>query len=148
MNTHHCLRSLKFAVLIVVAVYFGASLANAQELRVKISLPFEVHWGPAVLAPGNYSITLNSRVHYPEYTLISWEGNQKNTFVLSSSCEPNFFGGSGLIVERRGTRYTVRSLRFAEAGLVFNYPPAKAQRPVLAQEPVLFQRLPILMASK
>ena len=36
----------------------------------------------------------------------------------------------------------------AEAGLTLDYKPPRAERPILAQEPVLIRRVPVLMASK
>jgi len=39
-------------------------------------------------------------------------------------------------------------LHLAEVGLTLEYTPVKPERPILVQEPVLIQRVPILMASK
>ena len=148
VNTNQSLRLVKLAVLALLIACFGASLANAQEIQGKFNLPFETHWGQAVLTPGNYSFSLNSSASGGDYTVLVREEDQTATMIMASTRGHNFSGKSGLIVERHGTRGTVRSLRLAEAGLVIYYPAAKAQKPVLAQGPVLIQRVPVLMASK
>ena len=148
MNTNRSLRLVKFAVLALLTACFGASLANAQEVQGKFNLPFEVHWGQAVLSPGNYSFRLNFSGGSPDNTVLTREEDQTQTMIVASTRDHSFSGKSGLIVERHGDRGTVRSLRLAEAGLVLDYPMAKAQPPMLAKGPVLIQRIPILAAQK
>jgi hypothetical protein len=148
MKTNRSLRLVKFAMLVLVTACFGAGLANAQEVKGKFNLPFETHWGNAVLAPGDYTFRLNFSASGGDYTVLVREEDQTATMIMASTRDHSFSGKSGLIVERHGNRGTVRSLRLAEAGLVIYYPAAKAQPEVLAQGPVLIQRIPILMASK
>ena len=148
MNTNRSLRLVKFAVLALVTACFGASLANAQEVRGKFNLPFEVHWGQAVLPPGNYSFTLNSSAPPPPHTVLVRGENHTANIIVPRVFDHSVSGKSALIVERHGESATVRALRLPDAGLVIYYPVAKAKRQILAQGPVLIQRLPILMASK
>ena len=148
MNTNRSLRLMKFAVLALVTVCFGASLANAQEVQGKFNLPFETHWGNAVLAPGDYSFRLNFSGGSPDYTVLTREQDQTETIVMASTRSHRSSGKSGLIVERHGNRGTVRSLCLAEEGLVIHYPAAKAQPQLAAQGPKLIQRIPILLAQK
>ncbi len=148
MNTNRSLKLLTFAVLALVIACFGASLANAQEVKGTFNLPFETHWGNAVLAPGDYSFRLNFSGGSPDNTVLTREEDQSQTMILASTRDHSFTGKSGLIVERHGDRGTVSSLRLAEAGLVLYYPMAKAQPPMLAKGPVLIQRIPILAAQK
>lgn len=148
MNTNQSLRLVKFAVLALVTACLGAGLANGQEVQGKFNLPFEIHWGQAVLSPGNYSFRLNSSGASPDYTVVVREEDQAATIITASTRSQSSSGKSGLIVERHGDLGTVRSLRLAEAGLVIYYPTAKAQPPMLAQGPKLIQRIPILMAQK
>lgn len=148
MKTNRSLSLVKFAVLAVVTACFGAGLANAQEIQGKFNLPFELHWGQAVLAPGDYSFRLNFSGDSPDYTVVTREQDQKETIVMASTRGHSSSGKSGLIVERHGDRGTVRTLRLAEAGLVIEYPAAKVQPQVLAQGPKMIQRIPILVAQK
>jgi hypothetical protein len=148
MNTNRSLRLVKFAGLALLTACFGASLANAQEVQGKFNLPFETHWGNAVLSPGDYSFRLNFSGDSPDYTVLTREQDQKETIIMASTRSHSSSGKSGLIVERHGDRGTVRTLRLAEVGLVIEYPAAKAQPQMLAQGPKLIQRIPILLAQK
>jgi hypothetical protein len=60
----------------------------------------------------------------------------------------SFSGKNELIVERQGDRGTIRTLRLADVGLVLFFPAPRTEGQILAQAPVLTQRLPILMAKK
>ena len=139
---------VKVMLLAVLAAGLSAGLASAQEVQGKFNLPFETHWGQAVLAPGDYSFRLNFSGGSPDYTVLTREQDQKETIIMASTRGQSSSAKSGLIVERHGNRGTVRSLRLAEAGLVLFYPMAKPQPEMLAEGPKLIQRIPILMASK
>ena len=153
MNTNRSLRLVRFAVLAMLTACFGANLAHAQTLQGKFTLPFEVQWGQAVLPPGNYSFTLNSGVDpdstttCPYAVLVRGEDHTAS-IIVSRIGDYSFSGKNELIIERYGDRGAVRALRLAHAGLVFSYPAPKPKGQVLAQGPVLIQRLPVLMASK
>jgi len=147
MKTNRSLRLVKFAVLAMLTACFGANLAHAQTLQGKFNLPFEVQWGQAVLPPGDYSFTLNSDGTAYSSVVVHGEGNMTK-IILSHYPDSRSSGKSALVIERSGQRGAVRQLRLVEAGLVFSYPVAKAERQALAQGPVLIQRLPVLMAKK
>ena len=148
MNTNRSLRLVKFAVLALLTACIGASLGNAQTVAGKFNLPFEVRWGQAVLPPGNYSFTLNSTSDLPAYTVVVRGEDRTASMITSPMVDNDFSGKSMLIVERHGERCMVRALRLPAVGLVIKYLEPRAERPVLAQAPVLIQRVPILMAGK
>jgi hypothetical protein len=51
---------LKLAVAAAIAVGLSVGSASAQPLvKGTFTLPYEVHWGKAVLPPGHYSITID-----------------------------------------------------------------------------------------
>src|SRR5208282_5625289 len=100
MNTNKSLRLVKLAVLALVTACFGASLANAQEVQGKFNLPFETHWGNAVLSPGDYSFRLNFSGDSPDYTVLTREQDQKETIIMTSTRGHSSSGKSALIVER------------------------------------------------
>ena len=148
MNTNRSWRLVKFAVLALLTACFGANLAHAQTFQAKFNLPFEVQWGQAVLPPGNYSFTVGTGTPSANRSVfVRGEDNTAN-IIVSPICDDSHQGKNELIVERHGGKGMVRELRLAKAGLVFSYPALKAERQVLAQGPVLIQRLPILMANK
>jgi len=148
MNTNRKLRLVKFAVLAMLTACFGTNLANAQTIQGKFDLPFEVHWGPAVLPPGNYSFTLPSGSGFPANTVIVRGEDDTARIIVSLVHDYSSSGESALIVERCGEKSTVSALRLAEAGLVIYYPAPKARGQVLAQARKQIQRLPVLMAQK
>ena len=149
MNTNRSLRLVTFAVLALVTACFALAGPMRRKSRVCFILPFEVHWGPAVLPPGNYSFTpLSATPGVLVHTVIVRGENNKASIIMPMEFDYIFSGKNALIVERHGESATVRALRLPDAGLVLYYPAAKAQRQVLAQGPVLIQRLPILMAQK
>jgi len=55
---------------------------------------------------------------------------------------------SALIMVRHGREGTVPPLRLAEKGVTITYPPPKGERQMLAQEPELIQRLPIVASLR
>jgi len=148
MKANRSSKPMKCAVLALLTACMGASLANAQTAAGKFSLPFEVRWGQAVLAPGNYSFTVNSSGSPPINTVLVRGENGSPSLIVPMAHDYTFAGRNELIVERQGDRGTIRTLRLADVGLVLFYPAPKAETQILAQAPVLTQRLPILMAKK
>jgi len=112
VNTNQSLRLVKLAVLALPIACFGASLANAQEIQGKFNLPFEIHWGQAVLTPGNYSFRLNSSASGGDHTVLVREEDQTATMVMASARGHNFSGKSGLI-----SSGTETAARFAPCAL-------------------------------
>ncbi len=148
MNTNRSSRLVKFAVLALLTACFGANLAHAQTLQGKFNLPFEVQWGQAVLPPGNYSFTVSTGTATPKYSVFVSGEDHTTNIITSAIFDDSHSGKSELTVEESGETRAVRTLRLADAGLVFSYPAPKARRQMLAQAPKLIQRLPILMANK
>ena len=148
MHKNQSFRAVKLAVLALVAACLGAGLASAQEVKGRFELPFEVHWGTAVLARGAYSFRFNSGGHLPDYIVVVRDDDKTSTMILQATRDRGYSGHSGLIVERRGNRCTVQSLRLKEADVVIYYPVAKLQPRLLAEGPKLMQRIPILVAQK
>lgn len=52
-------------VLLAGAVTFGASQANAQNYSGTFKLPVEAYWGGSVLAPGEYTVTVEQGAATP-----------------------------------------------------------------------------------
>ncbi|MGD0222583.1 MAG: hypothetical protein ABSF71_09600 [Terriglobia bacterium] len=148
MNTNRSSKLVKFVVLALLTTCIGASLASAQTAAGKFSLPFEVRWGQAVIAPGNYSFTVNSSGSSPANTVFVRGENGSPCMIVPLAHDYSFSGKNELIVERQGDRGTIRTLRLADVGLVLFFPAPRTEGQILAQAPVLTQRLPILMAKK
>jgi hypothetical protein len=77
------------------------------------------------------------------------QGRQTLAFILTSdTARGEVAGSSALIAVRSAGSYRIRALQLAEAGVVLEYTPPKAERQILAQQPVLFQRVPVIAAGK
>jgi hypothetical protein len=147
MKSTRSLKSVRILLLAVLAAGLSASLACAQEYQGKFTLPFEARWGKAVLPAGDYSFRVNPS-HEPCIALVS-QGRQYVAFITTNN-EPRgeVAGSSALIAVRSAGSFRIRALRLAEAGVVLEYMPPKAERQMLAQLPVLYQRVPVIAAGK
>jgi hypothetical protein len=147
MKSTRSLKSVRILLLAVLAAGLSAGLASAKEYEVKFTLPFEASWGKAVLPAGDYSFRVNpSRDSC--ITLVG-QGRRGVALIMANSATRGEVAGStALIAVRSGGSYRIRALRLAEAGAVLEYMPPKAERQILAQQPVLFQRVPAIATGK
>jgi hypothetical protein len=136
-------------VLLFAALAAGLSIgtASAQNvIRGKFTLPFEARWGADVLLSGDYTFELN--VAARPYIVAVRQGDRRVALAMANASEQGQTSGrSALVTVRSGGKYQIWTLHLAEAGLTLDYAPLKAERPILAQEPVLIRRVPVLMAS-
>jgi len=130
----------------VLAGGLSASLASAQ-VQGKFTLPFEARWGQATLPPGEYSFNLDT-ARVANIALVR-QGQRTVALIMADSQteQHEVTGSSALVAVRSGGKYRIRALRLAEAGVVLEYMPPKAERQILARAPQLLQRVPILMAA-
>ena len=103
MNTNRSSKLVKFVVLALLTTCIGASLASAQTAAGKFSLPFEVRWGQAVIAPGNYSFTVNSSGSSPANTVFVRGENGSPCMIVPLAHDYSFSGKNELIVSGRET---------------------------------------------
>ncbi len=147
MKSTRSLKSVRILLLAVLAAGLSASLASAQEYQGKFTLPFEASWGGAVLPAGDYTFRVNAS-EGPCMVAVS-QGRQIVALILTSgTTRGEVAGSSALIAVRSAGSSHIRALQLAEAGLVLEYSPPKAERQILAQQPVLFQRLAVIAAGK
>jgi hypothetical protein len=148
MKSTRTLKSVRILLLAVLAAGLSASLARAQEYEGKFTLPFEARWGTAVLPAGDYSFRINTN-NYSCIALVS-QGGRGVAFIMpdTAASRGEVAGSSALIAVRSAGSYRIRAFRLAEAGVVLEYMPPKAERQLLAQQPVLFQRVPVIAAGK
>ena len=147
MKSTRSLKSVRIQLLAVLAAALSASLASAQNYEGKFTLPFEAHWGKAVLPAGDYTFRVNPSE--PPCMVSVSHGRQIVAFILTSATSKGeVAGSSALIAVRSAGSYSIRALQLAEPGMVLEYGPPKAERQILAQQPVLFQRVPVMAAGK
>ena len=115
--------------LVLLAAAFGATAgqANADEVyRGAVNLPFETHWGPAVLQPGSYTISIQPAL---SGSLIRIRGKAGDKDVLAGAFnnEPRSGRGSLTLVNIGGT-YVVRRFDAGVIGKSFSFPVPKLKR--------------------
>jgi hypothetical protein len=117
MQKKTSLTILKLAVA-AIAICLSVSSASAQSLNASFTLPFEVHWGRAVLPAGSYTITFDS-VHRPAIVRAGREGRaivMPVTVNEAVNDQP-----SALILTRSENGYDVRYLNLREENLSLGY---------------------------
>jgi len=147
MKSTRSLKSVRILLWAVLAAALSASLASAQEYEGKFTLPFETRWGTAVLPAGDYTFRVNAS-QAPCMVSVSQDQQIVALVLTSSTTRGEVAGSSALIAVRNAESYRIRALRLAEVGVVLEYTPPKAERQLLAQQPVLFQRVPVIAAGK
>ena len=140
---------LKLAVAAAIAVGLSAGSASAQTLvKGSFTLPYEVHWGKAVLPPGHYSITIDG-VRGPAMVINTLTG-QVSAFVMAGALDDATKSQPTalLITKMENDARLVRSFNWREGNKSFVYRAlTEAERTRLgsASEPVA---VPVLMARR
>lgn len=137
---------LKLAVAAAIAICVSANSASAQALKATFTLPYEVHWGKAVLPAGPYTITIDS-LSGPAIIRTHNGGGGMLVMPLTTGQAMND-QPSGLIVTAIENAHIVRYLNLREANVSLGYHLfTKAERKLVgkAVEP---EAVAILMARK
>jgi hypothetical protein len=133
--------------LVIVASIMGAAgTASAQSaFKGKFTLPYEVRWGQAVLAPGEYTITMESTSRPALVTRLTGGA----AFVMAVGIESaSKDRPTALLITKTENERVVRSLNWPEGGKTFVYKPfTKAERRLYGTAS-LSEALPILTAQK
>lgn len=140
---------VKFLALALLAGIFSIGNLEAQQAAPattgEFTLPFEVHWGKAILPPGDYSFTV---ANAGTATLITIRGKKQSAFVMTAStADCNSCGSSALLILRTGKERSVQALRLAKLGVVLYYSPRRGVEELIAQAPKTLERVPVLVAS-
>jgi hypothetical protein len=140
----------KYSFLLFVVTYLSAGILSAQGpsavYKGTFTLPFEAHWGTAILPPGEHSLALNSTTMPVRATVRGENGAvliQAEAMATRRGSEQ-----SSLIVTRRSRRGIVCSLYVAELGAAFYFNVPKAERQLIARGPELIQRIPVVRTGK
>jgi hypothetical protein len=143
-NQHPTLLKLLLGVLITTCGFTVA--ANAQpSFAGKFTLPYEVHWGQAVLPAGEYSIRMNSMSALPE---VSSASGSRKVYTLPPVIADGERGGTYLTITTQGNEHTVRSLNLPQLGKVVIFKPlTKSERESLAKAGQI-NNLPVVSAKK
>jgi len=134
-----------FLGVLLVSCAFSA-VANAQASFVgKVTLPYEVHWGRAVLPAGNYSIRMESPNGMAK---ISSATRNVTVHTNLPTIADNESGGTYLTITTQGKERRVRSLNLPELRkLVIFAPLSKSEREYFAKSGQM-TTVPVIVAQK
>jgi len=140
------MKTLRLLAILMLATCAFTAVANAQaSFTGKVTLPYEVHWGTAILPAGEYTITMNT-LH--SVTLVQSARNEtafytKMPLVQDSTNRP----ASLMITSLRG-EHRVQSMNLPEFGRSFVYErPSKAEQEEIAKAGQI-ENVPVIVAKK
>jgi hypothetical protein len=140
------LKVMLAGVLAAATVWGVASHAQSSTVvKGQFTLPFEAQWGKLNLQPGSY--TFSVKAENSAYIVAVNEGRRPVGFVLASDfAAPNSQqqGDHALLCVRHSGECSVGALKMPEGVFYFNLPGSKT---LLAQQPDLIQRVPVLFAQ-
>jgi hypothetical protein len=118
-------RAIRAALLPIALGIFVAS-ANAQHAT--FTLPFETHWGNAVLPPGEYTMYSPMTLAWPK--VLSVSGQEKAAYILAGveKLAPESEGASYLRIANFGDTHVVREYTSGVAGKTFLFAIPKGVR--------------------
>jgi hypothetical protein len=143
-------RLLLFSGVLLAAGFVGGTAkaqSNAAEgdVRGKFTLPYEVHWGKAVLPAGDYLLTFTPDM-VPALISIQDQKSRRAVALESTAIrEDNSDGQSALVIGSRGDQHVVESLRIEELGETFVYQRAPRQA---VEEARKTRTVPVVVAEK
>ena len=122
----------KLAVAAAITVGASVAPASAQSLKGTFTLPYEVHWGKAVLAPGSYTISIDS-VRGPAIVRTS-TGEGRALLMPVTVDKAMKDQPSSLLITKVENERVVRYLNFREADTSLAYRPfTRSERKLVGQ---------------
>jgi hypothetical protein len=112
--------------LFALAVGLTASQANAQSVRGTFNLPFQAHWGDAVLEPGKYTISLPYEGSLSPVMQVSGEG--QTVMILVGMSQKTASERNYLRVENIGQAHVIRELTYGATGRLMRFSVPKSVR--------------------
>jgi hypothetical protein len=133
-----------FLGLLIATCAFAAAAYAQPTFAGRFTLPYEVHWGQAVLPAGDYSIRMGSAGP----AVISAKNGTMSVFTQPPIMADSEKGGTSLTITRQGNERTVRSLNLPQLGkLVVFAPLTKAEREISAKAGHV-DTVPVVTAQK
>jgi hypothetical protein len=113
--------------LVALALCFFAGLGKAQNAyQGTFTLPFEAHWGGAVLPAGDYTISMRSAT---EPYLLFVRGEDKTAIIMAYGTSTKAVSeGSHLTVVNTGGNQAITELAAGQLGLTFSYATPKMKK--------------------
>lgn len=122
------------AVVAVIAMLATGAAAQVIAKDAKFTLPFTAHWDGMVLPPGDYTVNVLRSPGQLDVYRVEVTGNDMKQAIVAFTRPGPRAKTSMLVVEEKGTAYTIRELHLAKADLALTFPHgAKAEKTSLAK---------------
>ncbi len=149
MKTIQKQTAVKLLVAALVVSCLFAGIASAEPRFVgKFTLPYEVHWGHAVLPAGEYILRIDTLVWPVRAIVQAKSGKREQVNVIAIALADNEKGPSALFITRVGNQCRVRTLNLAELGQLLIYEPFTKREQQVLNEARETQAVPIIAAKK
>jgi hypothetical protein len=137
-------RATLFAVAMLAACAL-AGTANAQPtFSGRFTLPYEVHWGQAVLQAGDYTITMD---RFDSAAIVRSANGRARFITAFPTSGDSLKGGCFLYITNNGGQHRVRYMNAPALGKVMIYEPvSKTEQEEIARG--VGQALPVVVAAK
>ena len=124
--------SWRLLLSVFVATCAFTAAAYARPIFIgKFTLPYEVHWGRAVLSPGVYYIRMDS---IADQAMVVSAGGKRTMFMKPPIIADSKQAGTSLTLTTIGNERRVRSLNLPEIGKSLTFAPlTKNEKEVLAK---------------
>ncbi len=126
------LQNRSFGAGLFILAGMVVSAANAQEVRGSFNLPFQAHWGAAVLDPGEYTFSLPTARDLLPLVHVSREGKTRMVFINTSRTVPQS-ERSYLRIENAGNLHVIEELSLGSEGKALRFPVPKLIREEIAR---------------
>jgi hypothetical protein len=133
-TTRNAIKVIRWAVMLATclfAVGLNTRFGSPSTFVGNFTLPYEVHWGKAVLPAGAYSINVES-IQTP--AIVHSASGKTNMFVFPAIVADSEKGPPCVTVLLRGNEHRVQSLNLPELGKSLIYEPlTKAEHELLVK---------------
>jgi hypothetical protein len=140
------MKNIAAIALVIAATFFASGPAQAQDNRVKATVPFNFTVGDNTLPAGTY--TIGSSVNSSDIlTLKSWE-NRVNVMTLGHPDQNNPKNAEELVFHKYGAQYFLSDIRSSNSAMNIHLATTKAEKRARKQveEAGLFVDDPVLIA--
>ncbi|MGH9451756.1 MAG: hypothetical protein ACRD11_14665 [Terriglobia bacterium] len=136
------LRFFTVSVFMSLALVLAAGISKATSSGGKFTLPYEAHWGIAVLPPGDYTFTVISPSGSPRYLDVRGKRSGAYIFPLGTQIGTNA-RHSHLTLVTIGSNHFIERLVLKEVNTTFEF-----RIPKSAKTEARFTRLKLSRAGQ
>jgi hypothetical protein len=141
----YAVRGTLFAAALLATSLFAGTAGAQAGFQGKFTLPFEAHWGKAVLPAGDYVLSSSLDTNDGMLTIRNAKTLRTVAYEPIRIQQDNAQGDSALEIGVRGNQRIVYSLRIAELGQEFVYDRPLARE---AEEARRTRTVPVVVAEQ